>query len=140
VTSPVDGPALAALAASAAAFTVAVVREGEVAAFLLALREDAGYDNANFRWFKARHPRFLYIDRVVVGDGHRRRGLGALLYEDLVRRGRAAAVPLIGTEVNVDPPNPASLSFHERQGFVSVGSQRLPTGKTVTMLVKRLDA
>ena len=31
-------------------------------AFLLALDQDAAYDNPNFRWFKARFDRFVYID------------------------------------------------------------------------------
>jgi predicted GNAT superfamily acetyltransferase len=139
VTSALDRAALAALVASAAVFTVVVAEGGEVAAFLLALREDARYDNANFRWFGGRYPRFLYIDRIIVGEGHRRRGHGDLLYRDLAGRGREAAVPLLAAEVNVDPPNPASLSFHERQGFAPVGQQLLPTGKTVVMLVKSLE-
>ena len=56
---------------------------GEVGAFLLAFREGADYDSPNFRWFAARYDAFLYIDRIVVGQAHRGKGVGIGLYEDL---------------------------------------------------------
>src|SRR4051794_6076543 len=83
-TSALDAVSLGALSAEASYFKVALV-DGAVAAFLLGLREDARYQNPNFAWFQARYPRFLYIDRVVVGSSWRRQGLGALLYEDVER-------------------------------------------------------
>ena len=42
------------------------VRIGEADALLLAFDQDAAYDNVNFGWFKARYPRFVYVDRIVV--------------------------------------------------------------------------
>src|SRR5690349_11108384 len=53
------------------------------AAFLLAFDQHADYDSANFLWFHERYDRFLYIDRVIVGEAYRRLGLGRLLYADL---------------------------------------------------------
>jgi predicted GNAT superfamily acetyltransferase len=137
-TSPLDRDRLGALASMAAYFSV-FTEQSQVAGFLLALREDAGYDNPNFAWFRARYDRFCYIDRVVVDAAHRRRGIASRLYDDLERCSIADGVPLITCEVNVEPPNPASLSFHRSRGFVEAGQQRLVSSrKRVAMLVKSL--
>ena len=34
--------------------------------FLLALDQDAAYDNSNFQWFRSRFERFVYIDRISL--------------------------------------------------------------------------
>jgi predicted GNAT superfamily acetyltransferase len=137
-TSPLDRDQLTNLAAMATHFSV-FIAQSVVAGFLLALREDAPYDNPNFAWFRERYRRFFYIDRIVVGSAHRRRGIASALHEDLERRAVAAAVPLITCEVNLAPPNPVSLSFHRSRGFVEAGQQQLHSrGKTVAMLVKSL--
>jgi predicted GNAT superfamily acetyltransferase len=136
-TSALDPAKLDALAAEASHFEVALA-DGEVAAFLLGFREAARYDNANFAWFQARYRTFLYIDRVVVGSGWRRKGLGALLYEDVERHARLAGADVLTCEVNLAPPNPRSLQFHRRCGFVEVGRQSLAAGKVVSMQLKRL--
>lgn len=42
-------------------------------------------------------------------------------------------------EVNIRPPNPESLAFHDRQGFVEVGTQETEDGrKTVSLRAKSL--
>ncbi len=64
--SPLTLPRLAELHAQAAYHRV-VVADGELAAFLLALREGVTYDSPNYRWF-ARYPTFIYVDRVVVSE------------------------------------------------------------------------
>ena len=43
-------------------------RIGELDAFLLAFDQDARYDSPNFLWFRARYPRFVYVDRIVVAS------------------------------------------------------------------------
>ena len=128
VLSPLDAAALQALAAQAASFRV-VEAGGRVAAFLLALREGAGYASPNYRWFAQRYARFLYVDRVVVAAAHRGAGLGAILYADLFARARAQGVPWLACEYDVAPPNPASAAFHARFGFAEVGRQRVAGGK-----------
>ncbi len=42
-------------------------RIGEVDAFILALDQDAPYDSPNFLWFRDRYPRFVYVDRRLIG-------------------------------------------------------------------------
>lgn len=90
-------------------------------AFLLAFDERAAYDSPNFLWFRARYPRFVYIDRVVVAPAARRAGCARALYADLIACAQASGRDLIACEVNLDPPNPASDAFHDSLGFVAVG-------------------
>jgi predicted GNAT superfamily acetyltransferase len=137
-TSAMDGPRLSRLAATATCFDV-FEEASQVLGFLLAFRETDEYDSTNFTWFQERYPRFLYIDRIVVGGEHRGRGIASQLYAALERRAAEAGIALLTCEVNVDPPNPASMAFHERRGFKQLEARRLePSGKTVAMMVKTL--
>ena len=119
----------------AQAFMAASV--GEADALLLAFDQDAAYDNPNFAWFKLRFPRFVYVDRVVVAEAARGRGLARALY--LALFARAAGYERVVCEINLDPPNPASDAFHAGLGFEAVGSAVLPgAGKTVRYFSKAL--
>lgn len=113
---------------------------GEPAAFLIAFDETAGDGiGPNYAWFKARYPRFVYIDRVVVDGAARGRGLASRLYEDLFAVARAGGHVLVGCEVNSVPPNPVSDAFHARHGFAAVGLAHLADrGKTVRYLARPL--
>lgn len=103
--------------------------EGEVVAFVLALREGASYDSVNYRWFIDRYERFLYVDRVVVSAAQHGRGLGRVLYESVFSRARATSVPVVTCEFDLDPPNRASEHFHRAFGFAEVGRQWVAGGK-----------
>jgi uncharacterized protein len=98
---------------------------------LLAFDQDAGYQSPNFLWFKARYSRFVYVDRIIVAEHARGRGLARIFYEALFDRAREAGHECVVCEVNLDPPNPGSLSFHAAIGFVTVGEADLENGKTV---------
>lgn len=121
--SPLDDARLAALHGMAACRRVGVDGAGQVRAFLLALREGAAYDSPNYRWFVQRHPQFLYVDRIVVADTHQGRGLGRMLYGELLAFARASGVATVTCEIDTDPPNPRSLRFHAAIGFRTVGTQ-----------------
>ncbi len=141
-TSRLDPSGLESLAAMATYFRVVTPSDGQpgdIEGFLLALREDAEYDNANFRWFRQRYPRFLYIDRIVVRADCRGRGVGSRLYTDVERFARAARIEPLTCEVNLRPANAASLEFHDRRGFQEVGTQTVAAGaKLVSLRAKRL--
>lgn len=138
VLSPLSRARLTQLHAHAA-YHKAVVEDGRVIAFLLGFAPGAPYDSVNYRWFEARYGDFLYVDRVVVADGHRGRGLGALLYRDLFATARERGIARVVCEYDIEPPNPASAAFHLRFGFVEVGTQRTADGtKTVSMQCARL--
>jgi predicted GNAT superfamily acetyltransferase len=136
VLNPLDAVRLRALAAQAAHLRIAE-RDGATVGFLLALREGSAYDSPNYRWFVARYPRFLYIDRVVVGADQRGLGVGAALYADLFAFARAAGLDTVACEYDIEPPNDASARFHARFGFGEVGRQRLAGGKQVSLQVAK---
>lgn len=116
-----------------------VLRAGEADAFLMTFDQGADYDSENFLWFRARYPRFVYVDRVVVADRARGRGLARRLYEALFDKARAAGHTLVTCEVNADPPNPASDAFHAALGFAEVGQAALKGGeKTVRYFAREL--
>jgi predicted GNAT superfamily acetyltransferase len=114
-----------------------VERDGRIAAFLLAFAQDAGYDSANYRWFAARYPEFVYVDRVVVSAELQGQGIGKLLYDDVIAFARSRAAPVVVCEFDLEPPNPGSRAFHERFGFREVGTQ-VANGKTVSLQEKTL--
>jgi predicted GNAT superfamily acetyltransferase len=132
-TSAMDADRLRRLDALAGYHRVVEVA-GTVAAFLLAMDDGSAYDNDNFRWFAARYPRFLYVDRIVVDAGHAALGIGSRLYRDLFGHARRAGIGIVVCEYNLDPPNPASAAFHARFGFHQVGTRRTADGsKLVSM-------
>ena len=115
-------------------------RIGEIDAFMLVLDESAVYDSPNFGWFRARYPRFLYVDRVVVASHARGRRLARQLYEALIATAARARHARIVCEVNISPPNPASDAFHAALGFVEIGQASIHGGaKRVRYLERSLD-
>jgi predicted GNAT superfamily acetyltransferase len=138
-TSPMDAARLAQLHAHAAYHRVADV-DGQVQAFLLALRERADYDSPNYQWFEREYDRFLYIDRIVVGAAARGLGLGIQLYADLFAFAAESGTTRVTCEFDLDPPNPVSEQFHRRHGFREVGRQWLGGGKKqVSLQVRELE-
>lgn len=132
--SHLDSQALAALHRQAKLLTVARA-EGTVAGFMLILTEGADYGSLNYQYFAERYDAFHYVDRIVVGENFRRQGVGAGLYELLFEA--AANAPRVTCEVNLRPPNPGSLRFHESLGFQVVGEQDTDGGeKRVALMVR----
>jgi uncharacterized protein len=113
------------------AFHSAVADEGRDG-YLITFDQDADYNSVNFAWFKARYDRFVYVDRVVVAAHARGRGVARAFYEALLDAARLAGHTRVVCEVNLDPPNPGSVAFHARLGFVEVGQALLGNGKTVS--------
>lgn len=110
------------------------LRIGEADALLLCFDQNAQYDSPNFLWFRDRFQRYVYVDRIVVAGHTRGRRLARLFYGELFAKAKKAEHDRIVCEVNVDPPNPASMAFHAAQGFVEIGRERLKDGKIVAYL------
>jgi uncharacterized protein len=114
-------------------------RIGRLDAFLLAFDQDARYDSPNFTWFRARYPRFVYVDRIVVAPSARGRGCARRLYADLFEHAVRAGHDRVVCEVNTIPPNAASDAFHAALGFVEVGTASVYDGsRTVRYLSQML--
>lgn len=126
--SPMDRPRLQQLHAESALHIV-VEQDAEVSAFLLAFRENACYDSPNYLWFQQRYPRFLYVDRIVVGESLRGLGVGKLLYQHVFSTADELGLPRVCCEFDLDPPNPVSAAFHAAFGFREVGRQSVSEGK-----------
>ena len=107
-----------------------------VAGFVIALRPGLDYWSLNYRWFGERGDGFLYLDRIVVAERARGMGIGRALYDDIDRfaSGRWDRISL---EVNLLPPNPVSLAFHERMGFKRVGVREEDGGTKAVALMER---
>ena len=116
-------------------FRLAEDDEG-IAGFVLALRSGGEYWSLNYRWFNERGGDFLYLDRVVVAERARMAGVGRALYEDICEFA-SGRWPRITLEVNLRPPNPASLAFHERMGFNQVGIREENGGEKAVSLMER---
>ena len=115
------------------------VATGPLHGVLIAFDQDAVYDSPNFLWFRDRLQRFVYVDRIVIDESARGRGLARRLYEHLFTAARAAGHERVCCEVNAQPPNPASDAFHAALGFSEIGSATLAGGaKTVRYFVRTL--
>jgi predicted GNAT superfamily acetyltransferase len=132
-TSAMDLGRLGELAQLSGYHKVALV-DGRVAAFLLAIRENVPYQNENYSWFSARFQQFVYVDRIVVGSEFSGMKIGSLLYADLFDYARTEGLKTVTCEYNIEPPNPASKSFHDKFGFKELDTQWVANGaKKVTL-------
>jgi len=132
VLSPMDEDRLRLLAGMSSFHLVAVGPAG-VIGFMLAFTDGSDYDSANYGWFACRFKRFLYLDRMVVAASLRGCGVGHAFHAAAEEYAVVAGLAWIVGEIDLDPPNPKSLAYHERLGFIEVGRQTLPSGKTVSM-------
>lgn len=108
--------------------------DGVVEAFVLALSEGKDYDSVNYIWFEKNYEKFLYIDRVVVSLKQQSSGLGKLLYDEVFKHAESVGTPVVTAEIDIEPPNPVSLKFHEKFGFQEVGQQAVAGGKKIVSL------
>jgi predicted GNAT superfamily acetyltransferase len=114
---------------------VLVADDGEPAGFVIALGPGRDYASENYAWFSARSSAFLYVDRIVLAPRLQGQGVGPRLYAAVEGAARADGATEITCEVNVRPPNPGSLAFHARLGFVEVGRQETKGGTTEVALL-----
>lgn len=125
------------IAALSAHFTVAEDPQG-LLGFVLCVPSGTSYWSGNYQWFGQRYARFLYLDRVAVSPRLRRAGVGRALYDEL-HQVQAGTWPCIALEVNLRPPNPISIAFHEALGYRTVGLREYADGENaVQMFIKEL--
>jgi predicted GNAT superfamily acetyltransferase len=90
----------------------------------------------NYAWFNTKYDEFIYVDRIAVSTGYRDRGIGSLLYKEVVSYSNQYSIPIVA-EVNLNPPNPGSMRFHERFQFEEIGILE-HEDKSVTMLLRKV--
>ena len=139
-TSPMDRGRLANLALWSTYFRV-IESDGQVAGFLLAMRDRCGYENANLKWFEERYSNFLYVDRIVVDANFAGTNLGSALYRDAFAVAVTKGIERVTCEYSWMPRNRPSESFHRRHGFQEVGQRLIEgTSKVVSMQSRVLAA
>ncbi len=129
----VDDARLAALLDWSSVAIGAFDDNGMLAAFVICLSPGSSYDSPNYRFFESRFAEHVYVDRIVVGEGRQGHGLGGRLYDEVERRSPDALV--MTAEVNLVPPNPGSMRFHERRGFQQVGVMENEAGTSRVRLM-----
>lgn len=101
---------------------IIIVKDQEIAGFIILMRENQGYDSLNYDFFNSQDYPFLYVDRIAIKDGHRRKGLGRMIYEKIIDIAKELNIPTC-CEVNTIPRNDPSLAFHDSFGFKEVGTK-----------------
>jgi len=137
---PLDAARLRRFHAEAEYFRVAE-RDGALAGFLVGFGSDASHDSDNFRWFRERHSRFFYIDRIAVASRRRGGGVGRAFYAD-VQSYAELRYPQLCCEVLLEPGTDHALLFHGSFGFREIGQHVIATGsgsgRRAAMLMKEL--
>lgn len=119
----------------ASSWSVVAERDGVVVGFVICFDPGVSYDSENYRYFEARYPSHFYIDRIVIDPDHRGAKWGARLYAEVFNRAEEQGHAQVTCEVNLEPPNPASIAFHRRMGFVDVDTQATKGGSVVVQLM-----
>ena len=101
---------------------IIVVRGDDIAGFIILMREGQTYDSLNYEFFNSQNFPFLYVDRIAIKDGHRRKGLGRKIYEKTINIAKDLDISTC-CEVNTIPRNVPSLAFHAGFGFKEVGTK-----------------
>ena len=103
--------------------------DGEPAGFLVALREGVPeYRSENYIWFGQEYETFLYVDRIVLDERFRGRGIGRAFYDRVFQRAADTGVSTVTAEVDIIPYNEPSLKLHEAMGLREVGQQVIRGG------------
>lgn len=132
-------PGTTAVTLATAPYVVVAELDGRVVGYMIGYTSDDVCEGDEFAWFQGRLPQFLYIDQIAVAPPARRVRVGARLYAHAASQARAHAIPALVCDINLDPPNPASLQFHARLGFQEVAVIMTRDGRTVSLQRKDLS-
>ena len=112
---------------------------GRIGGMLVAFTPGAKYESLNYRRLSRRYDDFAYVDRIVIASTHRRLGLAGRLYDVLAGHAADLGHRRLLCEVNVEPPNPQSIAFHEASGWQAIEDHEHSPGKVVRFFERRLD-
>ena len=101
-------------------FSIGLFDSNSLLGFVICLPPKTAYGSLNYLWFNERYDDFLYVDRIAVSTTNRNQKIGSKLYQAVIDTASKIGVP-IAAEVNLRPPNPDSVRFHQRHGFTEIG-------------------
>jgi predicted GNAT superfamily acetyltransferase len=114
-----------------------VVEHHTLVGFCITFAPNAPYDSLNYLWFCERYEQFVYLDRIAFVPDAQGMGLGKVLYQHIEHLMDEDNLPYpLCCEVNLEPPNPGSLRFHQSIGFKEVGQIHFRDDYLVGMLSK----
>lgn len=105
---------------SLASLPIGAYQDETLMGFVLCLPPGTSYASLNYAWFNERYDTFIYVDRIAVGQLHRDKQVGSSLYRQVIEESLQQQCP-VAAEINIQPPNPGSMRFHQRHGFGQVG-------------------
>jgi uncharacterized protein len=85
--------------------------------FLILFHMKLNYNSVNYKWLQSKGCDGAYIDRIIIGENLQNQGLGRRLYNQARHWAISEGLSSLLCEVNLNPPNPKSLKFHEAMGF-----------------------
>ena len=119
---------------SLASLPIGAYQDQVLMGFVLCLPPGTRYASLNYAWFNERYDAFVYVDRIAVGQSYRDKSVGTFLYQRVIEESQKLQCP-VAAEINIEPPNPGSMRFHQRHGFDQVGT--LSHGdKSVAMMMR----
>ncbi len=118
---------------SDASFFKVIEVDGNIVAFMIVFGPKTSYKSENYIYFKEYYRSFDYVDRIVVDKEFQNKGIGKKLYNFLFDHSKEKRVTC---EVNIDPPNPRSINFHQTMGFEQLEHRPTEDGKIVSMMVR----
>lgn len=114
---------------------VVAEKDNKLIGFMIVMAPGSTYGSLNYRYFSGHYSDFRYVDRIVICEEYRGKGVGSLLYQYLFDRASSVAITC---EVNLKPYNKGSLEFHRSKGFKEVARQQTEKGeKEVSLMVRK---
>lgn len=107
--------------------------ESKLLGFVICLLPNKKYGSENYAWFNKKYEKFLYVDRIAVSRKYRNKEIGSKLYKKVITHANNIDLK-IAAEVSLNPPNPGSMRFHYRHGFIEVGTLTHKTTSVTMML------
>lgn len=101
--------------------------------FLLGIAAGKAVEHFGYMWFQTRFDSFLFIERVVVAHGERRRRLATGMVIEALQWCRERGIESVVCLVHDRPPNPAGHAICRQLGFQAIEGVMLPSRDIVTM-------
>ena len=120
--------------------TWVVEEEDTIGGVLIVIGPGESYRSTNYSWLDSQFTNFCYVDRIVIDPTNKRKGYGRLLYLALEEHAIHVGADVLLCEVNVEPENPQSLSFHASLGWVPLQDRKYGPGKVVRYFQKSVSS